>query len=174
MLSQSCVASSVHFAFINPKHLHSCHYPEGTTITPTHPHRRCCGEENTFLWLQVRGTLILEPFPPLQLPIKAARSLTHPHSLPRLPIYSPPPLNFSEWKSSERIYPLAAGLDSNFRQDVRVRHFHGYGIRALCPPVSVKLENVCWIFHSGLCGWKSGGWGAGGGTATRTSEWVSI
>lgn len=25
---------------------------------------------------------------------------------------------------------------------MRVRHFHGYGIRALRPPVSVKLENV--------------------------------
>lgn len=44
-----------------------------------------------------------------------------------------------ERKSSERIYPLAAGLDSNFRQDVWIRHFHGYGIGAFCPPVSVKL-----------------------------------
>lgn len=70
-------------------------------------------------------------------------------------------VNVSEWKSSERIYPLAAGLDSNFGQDVRVRHFHGYGIRALRPPVSVKLENVCWIFHSAWRGWKSGGWGSG-------------
>lgn len=49
---------------------------------------------------------------------------------------------------------MAAGLDSNFRQDVWIRHFHGYGIRALCPPVSVKLENVCWIFHCCLHGWK--------------------
>lgn len=143
MLLQSCVASSVHFALINPKHLHSCHYSEGTTIIPTNPHRRCCGEENTFLWLQGMPQIIDTPSQPPQA--------TNLH----------PPLNFSEWKSSERIYPLAAGLDSNFRQDVRVRHFHGYGIRALCPPVSVKLENVCWIFHSGLCGWKSGGWGSG-------------
>lgn len=42
---------------------------------------------------------------------------------------------------------MAVGLDSNFRQDVWVCHFHGYGIGALFPPVSMKLENVCvcWV-----------------------------
>lgn len=44
---------------------------------------------------------------------------------------------------------------------MRVRHFHGYGIRALRPPVSVKLENVCWIFFSLVC--VGGSRGAGGG-----------
>lgn len=55
----------------------------------------------------------------------------------------------SEWKLLEKsdrsIYPVAVGLDCNFRQDVWIRHFHGYRIGALCPPVSVKLENVWFV-----------------------------
>lgn len=76
-----------------------------------------------------------------------------------------------ERKSSESIYPVAVGLDSNFRQDVWVRHLHGNGVGALCPPVSVKLENVgvCWISLM-LC--------IGGGVVrhrvTRTLDWVSL
>lgn len=69
--------------------------------------------------------------------------------------------HFSERKSIESIYPLAVGLDSNFRQDVRIRHFHGYWIGALCPPVSVKLENVFLFvgFFIAVHGWKVGGGG---------------
>lgn len=54
---------------------------------------------------------------------------------------------------------MAAGLDSNFRQDVWIRHFHGYGIGALFPPVSVKLENVfvCWISLLLCIRWREGG-----------------
>ena len=38
---------------------------------------------------------------------------------------------------------LAVGLDSNFRQDVGICHFHGYWVGAFFSSVSVKLENVC-------------------------------
>lgn len=68
-----------------------------------------------------------------------------------------------ERKSSESIYPLAAGLDSNFGQDVRIRHFHGYGVGALFPPVSVKLENVfCLLDFIVVHGWRGGGQQVGG------------
>lgn len=68
---------------------------------------------------------------------------------------------FLERKSSESIYPLAAGLDCNFGQDVWIRHFHGYGIGALCPPVSVKLENVFWFVGFHCCAWVEGTAGSG-------------
>lgn len=74
---------------------------------------------------------------------------------------------FRKRKSSERIYPMTVGLDSNFRQDVWVCHFHGYGIGALCPPVSVKLENVwCLLdFIVAVHGW--GGVGSGWSTESQ-------
>lgn len=59
-----------------------------------------------------------------------------------------------------------------------IRHFHGYGIGALCPPVSVKLENVfvCWISLLLFAhGWREGGRAVGGRhRVTRTLEWVSF
>lgn len=68
-----------------------------------------------------------------------------------------------ERKSSESIYPVAVGLDSNFRQDVWIRHFHGYGIGALFPPVSMKLENVfCLLDFIVVHGWKGSGRWVGG------------
>lgn len=67
-----------------------------------------------------------------------------------------------ERKSSERIYPMTVGLDSNFRQDVWVCHFHGYGIGALCPPVSMKLENVCVCWTLLLLCMGGGVWAVGG------------
>lgn len=57
-------------------------------------------------------------------------------------------------------------LDRNFGQDVRVRDFHGYGVRAFFPPVSVKLENVlgffvltCWALVAVHVGGGSGSCG---------------
>lgn len=53
---------------------------------------------------------------------------------------------------------------------MRIRHFHGNGIRALRPPVSVKLENGGLDFSVWFCvgGSRGAGGGTGGGTATRT------
>lgn len=62
---------------------------------------------------------------------------------------------------------MAVGLDSNFRQDVWVCHFHGYGIGALCPPVSMKLENVCVCWISLLLCMGGGVRAVGGGTESR-------
>lgn len=62
---------------------------------------------------------------------------------------------------------MAVGLDSNFRQDVWVCHFHGYGIGALCPPVSMKLENVCVCWVSLLLCMGGGVQAAVGSTESR-------
>lgn len=86
------------------------------------------------------------------------------------PKHLPPP-RFEKGRAVS-IYPLAAGLDSNFGQDVRVRHFHGYGIRALRPPVSLKLENGCWIFSFWFV-WVEV-WGRGGGGWWDSHEDVGV
>lgn len=53
-----------------------------------------------------------------------------------------------------------------------IRHFHGYGIGALCPPVSVKLENVFCLLDLIVVvhRWR----GVGRHRVTRTLEWVSF
>lgn len=57
---------------------------------------------------------------------------------------------------------------------MRIRHLHGDRIRALCPPVSVKLENVFLFVGFSLVvhGW--GGGGAGGGAQRHKDFGVGV